>query len=45
MMSKSKKYNKLIRKIKINQNLPYEKIIEKISKYDLLIPIQYNTKK
>ena len=37
-----KNYNKLI---KINKNLKYEKLYRKDSKYDLLIPIKYNTKK
>ena len=36
-----KKYNKLI---KIGRNLKYEKLYRKDHKYDLLIPIHYNTK-
>ena len=37
-----KNYNKLI---KIKKNLKHEKLYRKDSKYDLLIPIEYNTKK
>ena len=37
-----KNYNKLI---KIKKNLKHEKLYRKDSKYDLLIPIKYNTKK
>ena len=36
------KYNKLI---KTNQNINHEKLYRKDNKYDLLIPIKYNTKK
>ncbi len=36
-----KNYNKLI---KINKKIHHEKLYRKDSKYDLLIPIQYNTK-
>ena len=36
-----KNYNKLI---KIKKNLKHEKLYRKDSKYDLLIPIEYNTK-
>ena len=40
---RSKKYyNKLF---KINKNIRYEKLFRKDYKYDLLIPINYNTKK
>ena len=37
----NKKYNRLI---KINKNIKYEKMFRKDYKYDLLIPIKYNTK-
>ena len=37
-----KKYNKLI---KINQNIHHEKLYRTDRKYDLLIPIKYNSKK
>ena len=37
-----KNYNKLV---KIKKNLKHEKLYRKDSKYDLLIPIEYNTKK
>ena len=41
--TKSKKYyNKLI---KIKKNLRHEKMFRKDYKYDLMIPINYNTKK
>ena len=40
---KSKKnYNKLI---KVNKRIKHEKLFRKDNKYDLLIPINYNTKK
>ena len=38
----SNKYNRLI---KINKKLKHEKLFKKSSIYDLLIPINYNTKK
>ena len=37
-----KKYNKLI---KIDQNINHEKLYRKDRKYDLLIPIKYNSRK
>ena len=37
-----KKYNKLM---KINQNIHHEKLYRKDKKYDILIPIKYNSKK
>ena len=40
--SKSLKYNKLI---KISKNIGHEKMFRKDKKYDLLIPIEYNTQK
>jgi len=36
-----KNYNKLV---KVNKKIHHEKLYRKDSKYDLLIPIQYNTK-
>ena len=39
---KSLKYNKLI---KISKNISHEKMFRKDKKYDLLIPIEYNTQK
>ena len=40
---KSKKYyNKLI---KVNKNISHEKLFRRDKKYDLLVPISYNTKK
>ena len=41
-LNSSKKYNKLI---KINKNLKHEKLKRKDHKYDLFIPIKYNSKK
>ncbi len=38
---KNKKYNQLI---KVNKNIRHERMFRKDSKYDFLIPIQYNTK-
>ena len=38
----SKYYNKLI---KLNKNVRHEKLFQKNSNYDLLIPISYNTKR
>ena len=38
----SKYYNKLI---KLNKNVKHEKLFQKNSNYDLLIPISYNTKR
>ena len=40
--SSNKKYNKLI---KIKKNIKHEKMFRKDEKYDLLIPINYNTRK
>ena len=37
----NKKYNQLI---KVNKNIRHERMFRKDSKYDFLIPIQYNTK-
>ena len=39
--STHKKYNKLI---KIKKNIKHEKMFRKDKKYDLLIPINYNTR-
>ena len=39
---KSKNYNKLI---KINNKIGHEKLFQKKTSYDVLIPINYNTKK
>ena len=41
-VTNKKYYNKLI---KINKNISHEKLFRKDYKYDLLIPINYNTKK
>ena len=38
----SKKYNELI---KTNEKVKHEKLYRQDTKYDLLIPIEYNTKK
>ncbi len=38
---RNKNYNKLI---KINKNLKYEKLFRNDSKYDYVIPINYNSK-
>ena len=40
--SKNQNYNKLI---KVNKKIKHEKLFRKDSKYDFLIPINYNTKK
>ncbi len=39
---KSKNYNKLI---KVNNKIGHEKLFQKKTNYDVLIPIEYNTKK
>ncbi len=39
---KSKNYNKLI---KVNNKIGHEKLFQKKKNYDVLIPIEYNTKK
>ena len=39
---KSKNYNKLIR---VNNKIGHEKLFQKKTNYDVLIPIEYNTKK
>ena len=39
---KSKNYNKLI---KVNNKIGHEKLFQKKTNYDVLIPIKYNTKK
>ena len=39
---KNRNYNKLI---KITNNVKHEKLFQKKSNYDLIIPIEYNTKK
>ena len=39
---KSKNYNKLI---KVNNKIGHEKLFKKKTNYDVLIPIEYNTKK
>ena len=39
---KNQKYNKLI---KVNNKIKHEKLFQKKTNYDLIIPIKYNTKK